>query len=172
MLGKLSVSLTLTLEEIAGQGWLMCNLTGRPGEDTASKSSLLCLCRSWSQGSRARGRESLVFHPSPDRREETFQRMLQGLVMDWMWKLWFLARRPGWTSRLEKLSKSRDSYMFHCYDEFISSIYTSYTPTGCLCTCCFLCLKLFSSKVSCGSSPCFKFLIKFIFIRDFHKRTI
>ena len=42
-----------------------------------------------------RERESLVFYPSPGRREETFQRMLQGLVMDLMWKLWFLARKPG-----------------------------------------------------------------------------
>lgn len=95
MLGKLSVSLTLTLEEIAGQGWLKCSLMGKPGEDTAWKLSLLCVCGSWSQGSGARERESLVFYPSPRRREETFQRMLRGLVMDWMWKLWFLARKPG-----------------------------------------------------------------------------
>lgn len=87
MLGKLSVSLTLTLEEIAGQGWLKCSLMGKPGEDTAWKLSLLCVCGSWSQGSGARERESLVFYPSPGRREETFQRMLRGLVMDWMWKL-------------------------------------------------------------------------------------
>ena len=155
MLGKLSVSLTLTSVEIAGQGWLTCNLMGKPGEDTAWKSSLLCLCRSWSQGSRARGRESLVFHPSPGRREERFLGMLEGLVMDWMWKLRFLAPKPGWTSKLEKLSKSRDPYTFHCYDEFMSYIYTSYASSGCLCSCFFLCLKLFSSKASCGSSPRF-----------------